>query len=491
MLQVREPTRLHLPPEISEDEAKRFLTYRDTSVDYELRKLKKNVWARERDPEGWVARVEELERQREKVLLFEDDHGKYTHSGLQQMVEQRFMLKTENLLTYPPARPLPWAVTPPGLRPYQEEAKHFLLEARHSAVSMGTGLGKSFIIMHICRSLGLKAVVMAPLTSIAEQLYEDFSRYLGPKHVGFFGDGKKHTNKLITIAIGQSLARVEKGSKEYAALSQAQVFIADESHQTPAATLTRVCLDLLKDAPYRFFFSGTQTRTDGAMLLLKGIIGPIVFQMSVRDGVDQGFLAKPIFKFYQLTSDSPCMDGDPNKMTREHLFYNPKVNALAGKITNGVIQGLDHSVLILIDEMEQFSKLLPHFRHEVGFAHGGVTKANRDKISADYHRSDPKKLVRDFNERRLRILVGTSCIATGTDIRAVKTLVYLRGGKSEIELGQGLGRGTRLFEHGDYKKTTFNYVDFDVENIDIVHRHALSRAEMCSEIYPPVKFLSA
>jgi hypothetical protein len=158
--------------------------------------------------------------------------------------------------------------------------------------------------------------------------------------------------------------------------------------------LTRVCLDLLKDAPYRFFFSGTQTRTDGAELLLKGIIGPIVFQMSVRDGVDQGYLAKPIFKFYRVTSDSPCLDGDPNKMTREHLFYNPKVNALAGQIANGVIKGLDHSVLILIDEMEQFSKLLPYFRHEVGFAHGGVTKLNRDKYPPTSTAPIPRLLVR-------------------------------------------------------------------------------------------------
>ncbi len=490
MLVVREPTKVHLPPSIPEPDAKRFLTYRDTSVEYELRKFRNNHWLADRmEPEEWQARLQELETQREKCLLREDEHGFYTLSGLQKMVEQRFSEQTENQLVYPEPRLLPWAKTPPELRPYQEEAKSLLLGARHAAISAGTGLGKSFVLMHICRTLGLKAVVMAPLTCIAEQLYEDFCRYLGPKWVGFYGNGKKHTNKLITIAIGQSLARIEKDSKDYEVLSKAQVFIADESHQTPAATLTRVCLDLLKDAPYRFFFSGTQTRTDGAELLLKGIIGPIVFKMSVRDGVDQGYLAKPVFKFYEVESDSPCIDRDPNKMTREHLFYNPRVNAIAGAVANAAVKHLDHSVLVLIDEMEQFAKLLPIFRHEVGFAHGGVTKLNRDKIPADYHRSDPQKLVRDFNERRLRILVGTSCISTGTDILPVKTLVYIKGGKSEIELGQGMGRGTRLFDHGDYKKTSFNYVDFLVSNVDVVRRHAEARIAMCDAIYGPVKVI--
>jgi hypothetical protein len=219
VLQVYEPTRLHLPQEIPDEEARRFLTYRDTSVEYELRKFKKNRWLADRmEPEEWTARLKELESQRQKTLLFEDDAGRYTHSGLRGMVEQRFNLQTENHVVYPDSRILPWVKTPPSPRPYQEEAKALLLGARHAAVNMGTGLGKSFIIMHICRSLGLKAVVMAPLTSIAEQLYDDFCRYLGPKWVGFYGDGKKHTNKLITVAIGQSLARIEKGSKEYEAL---------------------------------------------------------------------------------------------------------------------------------------------------------------------------------------------------------------------------------------------------------------------------------
>jgi superfamily II DNA or RNA helicase len=486
---LREPTRLYLDPLVDAEQARRFLTYRDTSVEFELRKLKKNHWLATKDPEEWQARVQELEAQRQKCLLSQDEQGNYTHSGLKLDIENRFGGETINEVVYPDARLLPWSTTPPDLRPYQDKAKALLLGSRHAAVNMGTGLGKSFIIMHICRTLGLKAVVMAPLTSIAEQLYDDFCRYLGPKWVGFYGDGKKHTNKLITIAIGASLARVEKGSKDFAALSQAKVFIADESHQTPASTLTRVCLDLLKDAPYRFFFSGTQTRTDGAEMLLKGIIGPIVFQMSVRDGVDQGYLAKPVFKFYRVTSDSPCLDGDPNKMTRQHLFYNPRVNAMAGAISNGAIKHLDHSVLILIDEMEQFAKLLPHMKYEVGFAHGGVTKDNRNKIPSQFHQSNPKALVKAFNDRKLRILIGTSCIATGTDIRAVKTLIYLRGGKSEIELGQGLGRGTRLFKDGAYEKTTFNYVDFDVTNVESVHRHAQARADMCDEIYGPVKFI--
>jgi superfamily II DNA or RNA helicase len=133
--------------------------------------------------------------------------------------------------------------------------------------------------------------------------------------------------------------------------------------------------------------------------------------------------------------------------------------------------------------------VLPLLEAEVGFAHGGATTATKEKIPPDYRKSDPEELVKRFNERKLPILVGTSCIATGTDIQAVKTMIYLRGGRSEIELSQGIGRGTRMFQLGDYTKDSFNFFDFDVCNVPTLHRHTLERIRICKEIYPNVHFI--
>jgi hypothetical protein len=69
---------------------------------------------------------------------------------------------------------------------------------------------------------------------------------------------------------------MKPGTPAWEKLSKAQVFIADESHMTPAKTLQEVCFGLLKHAPYRFFFSATQMRGDGLGLLLEGIVGKIV-----------------------------------------------------------------------------------------------------------------------------------------------------------------------------------------------------------------------
>jgi superfamily II DNA or RNA helicase len=222
-------------------------------------------------------------------------------------------------------------------------------------------------------------------------------------------------------------------------------------------------------------------RNDGLDLVLEAITGPIVYRMTVRQGVDQGYLAKPIFTVISVDSKASFNSRDANEMTRRHLYYNPEVNAAAGDIANKSIELLGRPTMILVEEIEQFTHLLPYLRHRAVFAHGGVTAENKDKLPVEYHKSDPDALVADFNAGKVNLLVGTSCIATGTDIQAARQIIYLRGGKSEIQVKQAVGRGTRLCEG----KTDCYFTDFDVKNIDTTHRHAMERASIYADIYDP------
>lgn len=497
MLILDTPTKLRIEGyDDRRGELEEALTFSNKKAIFELRKFRKATWYLNKyGEEAYNEKLNELRAAQRVSLLFEDEKGLYTHAGLKDHLASVLRdYKFENRVVYPEPNLIPWARVPKHeLRYYQKEIVDALCDAKHGAVEVGTGLGKSKCILHQTKRLGVQTLIMAPSTSIARQLYDDFKYHFGSKYVGLVGDGSKDYKKDIVIGIAASLTRIEKGSEAWGYLSKTQFFAADESHLTPAETFARVCLGLVEDAPYRAFYSATQMRNDGGELLLRGIIGPVVYRMTVREGVDQGFLAMPHFKMIPVVSRSTYFRDDPMEMARKHFLYNKDVAKIAADVANKAVGLLNHQVVILVDEVEQLALLLPHFRYEVGFAHGGLTKENKGGVDPRFHESNVKELVQRFNDGNLPILVGTSCINTGTDIRPVKTIINLQAGRSEIKFRQSVGRGTRLVEG----KTDFNFVDFAVrcanvfenESQDILWRHAHQRAAIYEDLYPNVTWL--
>jgi len=475
------------------------LTFRDRQVEFLVSKHKRNRRWRDSATETWKSKLDDLTGQITRCLLLSDDSGRwYTYVGLASYIQQAMPgTVVENQVQYPVPAPVAWEHVPKySPRYYQSEAKAALWVTRHGAISMPTGSGKSYIISELCRDLGVRAVIMAPTTSIARQLYCDFLSLFGKKNVGLYGDGKKEIGKRFTIGIAASLTRVEIGSEAWNFFSNSDLVICDESHLLPATTFEHVCMGLLRTAPYRFFVSATQMRTDGAELLLRGIVGDIVYRKEFQELVDEEFLAKPHFVMARIPSTHPYHGDDALKMSQHHLLYNKRIIEHAGRLINGMAkQG--KRVLVLIDEIAQFAALLPQLRVQVGFAHGGCTAVNRDSVPGEYRKSDPQALVRAFDAGELPVLVGTSCIGIGTDIRSPEVVVFLQGGMSEIQVTQALGRGTRrgyVYPDG-HTKSDFLFVDYapvvqnghyqdGVGKMSSVYRHALARSKIYEQIYP-------
>lgn len=489
VLTIESPVTLRISDVDDTSFLKTLLQYRDKKVDFELQKFRHSTWYADKyGRQAYQERLKELQDSRIKSLLFEDDRGYWTYTGLAGSLARNLKAEEpESLVVYPEASVIPWSKKPFDMYPYQREAYEALLKARHAGVEIGTGLGKSLIINYIIKALALKTVVMAPSKSIARQLYEGhdgrggFKAAFGSKYVGLYGDGRKDTGKLITVAIAASLTRIEPGDSAWKALSGTQVFVADESHLCPAVTLAKVCFGLLAAAPYRFFFSATQMRNDGLDMLLDSITGPVVYRMSVQEGIQKGYLAALDFTMAQVTSDSSFESRDANEMTRKHLYDNPRVNKCVAQLANS-FASRNQQVLILIDELDQFNKIYGQLRYEVGFAHGGGS-GEREALPEAFRKADNADLVQRFNEGRLPILVGTSAVSIGTDIKANQATIYVKGGKSEIEVMQGaVGRSTRL--HPEVGKTRCQVIDFSVVNKEVLRRHADARQKIYETVAP-------
>jgi len=183
MLITETATRLRLVGyEDRRDALEKLLTFRRSSAVFAYEKFKKNKWAaRTMQPEDYKARLEELKEQQKTCLLYEDENGFWTFTGLKDLIANRFMdHESKSLLTYPEPKIVAWDKVPEHtMRPYQREALDKLLEIKHGAVEMGTGVGKSFIILNGTKELALQTVVMAPSVSIASQLYDEFKEAFG------------------------------------------------------------------------------------------------------------------------------------------------------------------------------------------------------------------------------------------------------------------------------------------------------------------------
>lgn len=467
----RSPSTIWLP---SDDEAvKKFLTYKDKQVQYLISRLKKSYKWAYNCPEYLQTKLDQLNQQINQCLIKYDNDQPYTYSGLAYMLSQKFGWTYEKPSYTLSNKLIPWHKTPPTCRPYQEEAIVALENAGHGAISLPTGSGKSLCLIYLVKRNPVQTVIVTPFRAITTQLYKDFVNFFGAKHVGQYGDGKKDYKKLITIATAQSLSNLSPDDEAYRVLSQCKVMMFDESHMCVPDTMEHVCMGILGLAERRYFVSATQTRTDGSELLLKGIIGPIVYNKPFNELVEEKYLKKPIFKIFSVPAYGSYSAQDAKQETRKQLYQNPNVNKIVGKIVS-IAYRKGRQTVIIIEEFRQFLSLLNFLTVPFEFVHGGISQDAKEFIPKEYWESDIEGAIERFNSGKTKVLIGTSAISTGVDLRPVGCLIYLQGGISEIKIKQAIGRGTRMVPEID----NFWVIDFMVKNSPVLERHCKIRMDL-------------
>jgi superfamily II DNA or RNA helicase len=469
------PTVLWLPED--SDAVRKFLTFRDRSVDFQLRKAKKNWRWADRDPEGYTEHLENLKSQVDRCLLEVSPDGQpWTYAGLWKDLNNRFGWELEEPNFDRKMNPIgiPWAKPPYSLRPYQSEAVDRLIAARHGGVSLPTGAGKSLVLLNLAKRIGRKSLIVTPSRAITRQLYEDFVSAFGKKNVGMYGAGHKDVGKMFTVCVAQSLTIVEPNSEAWQYFSDASALMWDECHTTPAETFEKVCNGLAAQIPNRFFVSATHSRADGSELVLHGITGPIVYSKSYSELVAEGYLSPLVFRTFEVLAYGNANSDDAMKETRNQLYRNPNVNSLAADIASKSVSLANRQTIIIIDEFKQFLQLKNFMKIPYEFVHGGVQGDNKKIVPQEYWKSNTEQVIKDFNDGKVRCIIGTSAISTGVDLRPVGCLIYLQGGTSEVNICQAIGRGTRL----PPGKTDCWVVDFKVRGSKMMERHFEERVKI-------------
>lgn len=465
---------------------KKSLSYTNTANQHMLKRHYNNQWLRNKNREAWEAKKQELADSVHNCLVFEDEVGTFIRPGSLNYLEFPESSVTSKI-AYPTPKKVPWAKPLPfDLYPYQSISVEELVKIRHGNVELCTGAGKSAIILTLCRETGFRTCIIAPSQSIFNELLHAFEKHLGKDKVGAFGDGKKRIGKRFTVCIGDSLANLKPGTAEWDFFTSMEMMVVDESHTWGAETLETICHGVLQNVPYRMFMSGTQTRGDGAEKLLQSIIGKTVHTLTTKEAIAGGYIFDHDFLIVDLESSNPnIQSGDVLEMKRIHFLRNRNIAAFIAKLANASAISSNHQTLVLVEELSQIAMLIPLLKVPYAYAHSESSKMKLADLEVAsgimLEKVDRAESVEKFNKSEAKVLIGTSCIATGTNIYPMRYTCNWVGGSSEIKTKQGaVGRTVRKLLANPWatlcaiftKKTV---IDFNVHDQFVLKKHLEER----------------
>lgn len=319
------------------------------------------------------------------------------------------------------------------LRYYQEDMVKLAIERHRGVFESAVGSGKSLVLAKIIEELGVRTLIITPSTDLKEQFYDFLVTLYGNKVEKISKTSpKKSTLKPIRVANIQTLAALHKKKQLKPIVKDIDLIILDEAHHIAANSYTKLLKDL-EHVYYRFGTSGTFLRADSKVLNMYGVLSDVLYRYPAKKAIAEGFLTPLEVKIHTL----------PGKASRTYQkeYNNNYCNNdyLLGKIAEilEVEISKDDQVLILVKQKDAAGKIIHEFLNEIGYENEYVSgNDTKDKV---------KQVLKDFNEKKIKILIGSGILGEGIDIKATSHLILATGGKSEVAVTQALGRAVRLF----------------------------------------------
>ena len=164
------------------------------------------------------------------------------------------------------------------------------------------------------------------------------------------------------------------------------------------------------------------------------------------------------------------------------------------KLANADATTHRRQTLVLVDELSQIAALLPLLRVPTAYAHSESSPKRLAELGLQ--KVDVAESVEKFNKNEVQVLIGTSCISTGTNIYPTHNTVNWVGGASEIRTKQGaVGRSVRLLSQSPWgnlciPKQKARIFDFDIHDIYVLTKHLEDRLSFYSESGSEIKYVS-
>ncbi|RLJ03602.1 MAG: hypothetical protein DRP08_03385 [Candidatus Aenigmatarchaeota archaeon] len=239
-----------------------------------------------------------------------------------------------------------------------------------------------------------------------------------------------------------------------------QGVIAHNCHHQASETYTNM-LDDIDHIYYRFAGSGTFMRNDSKTMDLHSVLSDVLYRYSGKQAVEDGFLVPVELMVH------PIKGQKAQKYQTEYTKNYSKNAAFWKKILEVIILiPQTEQILILVDRKDTVGKII----HEFLESHAISTTY----VSGDDKKDVVKAAIADFNSKDIRILIGSTILGEGINIKSTDHLLMARGGKSEIAITQAIGRLIRLFKG----KTVGHLHEFHFIGTKYLEDHLIQRIKI-------------
>jgi superfamily II DNA or RNA helicase len=342
------------------------------------------------------------------------------------------------------------------LRDYQIEGVNRILKLSRGNLIWATGAGKTFAVGAILNELKFKQALFVTVSRPLVAQTCDKLRQFGQEASTEIGKAK------VTVVTHQLLERRFSKLKKW--LQDIDVLIFDECHHTAARTIYKIAQNC--PAAFRCGLTATPWRDDHKEFLIEGATGPNIHTILPKYLISRGYLANPIVLMVKV----------PRFHTNAFEYrdiYNDVIvtNCEQHKRIIQVVKLLEkrRPTQVLVDRVEH-AHLLGKFIPEATV----VTGKNRDK----------NKIVNDFVNGRVPIMISTPLLKEGFDAPIMRSLIMAGSFKSLVGATQAAGR---LLRPKPNKERPI-LVDFMYGN-KYLKKHAIARQRVYEQAIAPTQIV--
>lgn len=456
----------NFPSEIIETIRKK-LTYKNTEAEYERMKLlgmmkMAKAMNNKRMFHGYRTQLDKLPPEFTCWLL----EGNLFPTGLLYIVQETLQNVPHSTIDQR-VKPEPYLIlkflkSPHSPYAFQQEMINIADNEPRGVFESCVGSGKTNIITYIIKNKEVNTLVVVPSRGLLDQMYNDLVEVLGEKKVQII-ETKSLKKKLlpIRVVVINTLASLQKKGELGKLIGDVDMIIFDEFHHAGAKSYTDLNLEL-GHIYYRYGFTATYMRNDSRLLDMLGVLSKELYEYPPKRGISEGTITPVELKICQIRNCKPIS----NWQKEYAAYYCGSKLILEGVMS--ILQRVPKKdqVLILVDRKDSGGKVLYDYLKKLGIS--------SSYISGDDDKEVITQTIKNFNDLKIKVLIGSTVIGEGINIRSTDHLILARGGKSEIAITQAIGRCVRKFPG----KTNAYVYDFNFEGTKFLSKHSRMRMDI-------------